>query len=270
VARTASPNEKNNFSDFSEKETMMVPRLSLCLALLAFGISPASAQSKFYLGGAVGRLHLDSDFAQQVNSSRSGDVVAPADIHVDSKRRTGGRVFGGFRFTPVFALEVDYVDLGEIATGYRTFDDRLTVLPDNLTGRAFATFEHTSRVNGYGVSAVATLPVADNLGILARVGAARLHSNIKGQITSFLPVVRNTTAPGVVQFNPLSVGPTNVDVTQTRPVLGLGIDYRMTDRLRLRATWDRYFGVGKSVSFGADTRGKHDIDLMSVGITFDF
>ena len=95
----------------------MVARLWLSFTL-AFLAVPAFAQSPFYIGGAVGRLHLDSDFAEQVSSAHPGDVVPPANIHAEMTRRTGGRVFGGFRFSPMFAIEVDYVDLGEISTGY--------------------------------------------------------------------------------------------------------------------------------------------------------
>ena len=106
---------------------------------------------------------------------------------------------------------------------------------------------------------------------MARGGAARLRSEIRGQVTTFVPFVNNVTNPGVVQFNPVSVGPTEREITQTRPVAGLGIDYRLNDRLNLRATWDRYFGVGKSVeSLNPDARGKHDIDLFAIGVTFGF
>jgi hypothetical protein len=249
----------------------VLDRISFSLAVLVLGISPVLAQSKFYVGGAVGRLHLDSDFAQQVNSAYSSGTVPPDNIRAEPKGRTGGRVFGGFRFMPSLAVEVDYVDLGEIATGYRTFANQLTNLPDNLTGRSFATWEHTSRVDGFGVSAVATLPVASNFGVLVRGGAARLRSRIDGQVTTFIPSVNNVTAPGVVQFAPVSAGPTSREVTQTRPVAGIGLDYRLNERLRLRAAWDRYFGVGKSVeSVSAEARGKHDIDLASIGLTFDF
>lgn len=249
----------------------MASRLPLCLALAAFSAAPAFAQSPFYIGGAVGRLHVDSDFPQQVSSRHSGDAVPPADIRVEAARRTGGRVFGGLRFSPMFAIEVDYVDLGEIETGYTTFANQTTVLPDNLTGRSFATWEHQTRPRGFGVSAVATFPLAQDFGILVRGGAARLQSEIRGQVTTFIPVVNNISAPGVVQFNPVSVGPTEREITQTRPVLGIGIDYPLSPRVRVRATWDRYFGVGKPVEANsAEARGKHDIDLIGIGLTVGF
>jgi hypothetical protein len=37
---------------------------------------------------------------------------------------------------------------------------------------------------------------------VARGGAARLRSEIRGQVTTFVPFVNNVTNPGVVQFNP--------------------------------------------------------------------
>jgi hypothetical protein len=248
----------------------MIPRVAFFLALAAVGIVPASAQSKFYAGGAAGRVHLDSDFADQVNGSRSGDVLPPADIRSEARGRTGGRVFGGYRLVPTFAVEADYFTLGEIATGYTTFADSPTVLPDNLSGRAFSTFEHTSRVRGYGIYATALLPVAGNLNLVTRAGVARLRSTLRGQVTSFLPRVDTLTAPGVVQYAAVSIGPTEARLTQSRPVASVGVDYRLSDRLHVRATWDRYFRVGKSVGLAADAVGKHDIDLIALGMTFDF
>jgi len=248
----------------------MMVRLLLCLAL-AFCAAPAFAQFRFYVGGSIGGLHLDSDFSEQVSNAHAGDVVPPADVRAEMSRKTGGRVFGGFRFTPMFAIEVDYVDLGEVATGYTTFANQLTPLPDNLTGRSFATWEHTTRPSGFGISLLATIPVTQDLGVVARGGAARVRSEIRGQVTTFIPTVNNVTAPGVVQFTPVSVGPTEREITQTIGVAGLGLEYRLNERVSLRGTWDRYFGVGKSVDpNSAEARGKHDIDLFAIGITFGF
>jgi hypothetical protein len=61
-------------------------------------------------------------------------------------------------------------------------------------------------------------------------------------------------------------------VRQTRPVLALGIDYRVTDRWSLRGEWSRYFGVGDDYGTprSFDERGKFDLDLASVGLTYRF
>jgi len=66
-------------------------------------------------------------------------------------------------------------------------------------------------------------------------------------------------------------------VSQTRPVAGLGLEYRVSDHWEARLGWDRYFGIGKSLEpypFTSTARvpgpGKFDVDFVALGAAYRF
>ena len=69
-------------------------------------------------------------------------------------------------------------------------------------------------------------------------------------------------------------GSDNPDVQEVGANAGIGLDWRLAERTHLRVSWDRYFGVGKTVGRNVvpadDARGKFDIDLFAVGVVFSF
>ena len=80
-------------------------RTLLALSLFIFGVSGALAEENpngFYVGAGVGQFNVEVD-----NLDEAQDVVS--DFDSDD---TTFKVFGGWRFTPVFAVELDYIDLG--------------------------------------------------------------------------------------------------------------------------------------------------------------
>jgi opacity protein-like surface antigen len=81
-----------------------VKHLALATALLAFGATPAFADNErgLYLGAGVGQFNVEID-----NLDDAGDTVANFDSD-----DTSFKVFGGWRFAPFFAVELDYIDLG--------------------------------------------------------------------------------------------------------------------------------------------------------------
>ena len=241
------------------------------LAALALAGAPAFAQEgRFYLGGAAGALYIDSDFASQVARARSADVVAPSDAHASLSAHGGGRVFGGWRISPWLALEVDYVDLGKIESSYIFYDPQV-----GPTGRNFFQRDATYRTNGYGASLVGSVPVSEGLDAMVRAGVirSRIRYHEVGTFWQFPPLPPAGGGPAVPGAIP---SPTfdSPDLNQTRPVLGLGVGYRISDRLRLRAEWARHFGIGKSfdatLSPSSVAKGKFDIDLFSIGAIWSF
>jgi hypothetical protein len=84
----ASPIHKKNF--LPKKKGSMNGCASLAVFCLAFLAVPRSPSPRSTSAAPSGRLHLDSDFAEQVSSAHPGDVVPPANIHAEMTRRTGG------------------------------------------------------------------------------------------------------------------------------------------------------------------------------------
>lgn len=242
-----------------------------CIFLFGVYAYPAAAQADFYAGAAAGRIHLSSDFAQQVTSAHARDVVPPADIGADATRRIGGRLYGGFSLSRNLAFELDYVTLGEISTRYTTFGDFPITGPGTLTSRSFTTFQHSSKVEGPGVSVIARLPLSESVRILGRAGVVRLRSKSTGQVMTFTGVVNDFGIPDPARAFFVGGAQIDTEIKQNRRVFGLGADFRIADRLLLHAEWGRYFGVGKDVErFTPQGPGKHDIDLMAIGMSFEY
>jgi len=245
--------------------------VALCAAFLVQAVACAAAEGRFYVGAELGRIPLDSDFAQQVTSVHARDVVPPAEIRASVTRATGGRVFAGWRLNPYFAFEVDYAHLGKVTTGYRTFGDFPGTGPGSFTSRTFNNFEHGTEVAGPSVGMTGNLPLSADFAIFAHAAVARLRSKSSVQLATFIGINDDRGIPDPRQS--FFVGGAQFDETarQTRPVLGLGLDYGIAERLHLRAAWNRYFDVGTPLqTFEPQGTGRHDIDLIGVGITFDF
>ena len=139
-----------------------IPAAILATTILA--ATPAMAQygpagsGSWYFGLGAGVGSLD----------RSGvDLSGLTNPQLDDTDTTY-TVRGGFRFSPYFALELGYYDLGQYAFS---------------GGLASTTATGSVRAKSYGLSAVAIAPFADVAEIYGRVGIAQ--SELKGNAGAF-------------------------------------------------------------------------------------
>jgi OmpA-OmpF porin, OOP family len=80
-------------------------RITVALALFVLGTSGALAEQSqrgFYIGAGVGQFNVEVD-----NLDDAQDTLG--DFDGDD---TSYKIFAGYRFTPVIAVELDYIDLG--------------------------------------------------------------------------------------------------------------------------------------------------------------
>ncbi len=125
-----------------EREKIMAIRKSkplIAVLLVAGSLGAVSAHAEgAYLGGALGIPHFE-DNINGITGNGSG---------------LSGKVFGGYQFSPNFALEAGIANLGHI---------------DNATGRA----------DGHGeyVDAVGLLPMSNQWSLLASLGMAHINLN---------------------------------------------------------------------------------------------
>jgi OOP family OmpA-OmpF porin len=124
------------------KRTILTPSLLAAAALL--GGTAVSHAEGLSVGASLGGVR------------QNGDTLGgyPAD-----RSSVGGKLYGGYSFTPNFSLEAGYADLGRIKSD---------------AGRL--------RANGLFLDAVGTLPLANNFSLLGRVGVfeGKLHRDLNG------------------------------------------------------------------------------------------
>jgi OOP family OmpA-OmpF porin len=205
------------------------------VALAGFAVmcgSSAFAQEALggYVGGNVGGTRADFD-NNALNSSlvRQGFAINST---TSDNRGTGYKLYGGYQFTPNFALEGGYFDLGR-------FSSRSNTTP---TG----TFSDTTRVRGLNLDLVGTLPISDRFSVFGRVGAAYAQSKSNFDSTGFVPV--NTS---------------NRSRNGTNVKFGVGVQYAITDALAVRAEFERY-------RINDPIRNHGNIDMASVGLVYRF
>ena len=111
----------------------------LLLLLLMAAIPAANADSKFYVGGAIGSAELDDSF-NGFNFDSSAIAF---------------RISAGWRFNDYFAAELGYLDFGD-------FEEDFDVLGDLVPASVSA--------NGFTFGVSGALPVSDNFALTGRAG----------------------------------------------------------------------------------------------------
>lgn len=124
-------------------------------AVLALALSaPAAAQEGTYLGLGFGQGTVQDWDSSVIDDGSFASIDAE-----DSD--TGFRLFGGLEFSPNFALEAAYVDLGE-ATADGDSNGCCFWAPGPVTAKV--------AVSGFDVGLLGKLPVSDTFAVFARLG----------------------------------------------------------------------------------------------------
>lgn len=90
-------------------------------------------------------------------------------------------------------------------------------------------------LDGFGISINGYLPLADKLSLLGKVGLHAWDADVRGPIASRLS-----------------------DSSDTDTFVGVGVEYRLSDRLDFRAEYERY------------NVDNFDVDAVSAGVSFRF
>jgi len=156
-------------------------RLAIAAALLAS--FAGGARAEVFIGGAIGEGHADID------------------LNID-KTATGGKVFGGYRFSNGFAVEATYFYYGKLsASGL-------------IEGRsASANLEGTAPALG-----VAYFDQSDRIVFVARAGIGRNKAELSGTVSG--------------------IGSASTSATSTRPYLGISVGYRINQNLSIDLAGD--------------------------------
>ena len=204
-------------------------------ALAVIGLSAAApSYAQWYVGGSIGKS--DIKFNNAAQSDQFLDLGFTNPTTVSSTKDTGYRLFGGYQLHKYIAVEGAYVDLGRF--GFRT-----DVTPrGSLTG--------STRIDGFELSALGTLPIGDRFGLFARVGAVAAQTK-----TSY-------TGGGSIET---LIGGDTQKKRSTELVYGAGAMFNINKNLSVRGEWSRYDKLGNVL-----TGGRTNANLYSLGIVYRF
>ncbi len=208
--------------------------------LLVSGAALAEGESGFSvsIAGGGSRAHLsESDLN---NSLISQNYVSPTSSvsNTDSTYRIGA----GYRFSPIFALEAHYTDLGKYSS-----ESRALLVPNAGAGTLSAKYKSS----GVGLDALVAAPLAQGFSIYGRVGVLRAKTEA------------NFTSSGSIFVSPTSR--LNATANTTAYSYGIGLQYDISKQIAIRAEGQRYEKLGND-----DTGGKLKLDVYTIGAVFSF
>jgi OOP family OmpA-OmpF porin len=197
------------------------------LASALSGAAQAQEANYYYFGLSAGQSHSqlnESDTTRSLFGTGSG-----ASLTGHEQQDTAYKLFGGYQFNRMFAIEGGYFNLGKFSYGAAS-----------PTGTLRGTYE----VEGLNLDLVGTVPMTESLSVFGRIGAqyANTHDSFSGTGT-LTPVDRN---PGKRE--------TNLKV-------GVGIQYDISPSMQLRGEAERY-----RLNDGLDNHG--DVNVFSVSLVF--
>ncbi|QDQ25508.1 OmpA family protein [Chitinimonas arctica] len=204
--------------------------IGLLTLAIAVGQYAIADDAGWYAGFNAGQSRAKIDEAR-INSDLLGSGYTSTLIDSDN-RSTGYKLFGGYQFSPYFAMEGGYFDLGKF--GYTA----TTVPAGTLSGEI--------KLRGLNLDLVGLLPFTDRFAAFGRLGATSIRAKDRFSGTG-----------SVVVLNPT---PSKRD---TLYKFGLGLQYAFTDSLGMRTELERY-----RINDAVGNRG--DIDLISVGLLYRF
>jgi len=201
----------------------------MAVAIIASPVALAEDDG-WYIGGNVGYSQADID-DERINSSLLGSGFSSTTISEDDNS-TDYKIFGGYQVNRYFAMEAGFFELGDF--GYTAS----TVPPGTLTGEIL--------VRGINFDLVGILPISDKFSAFARAGVTRAETEAD---------FSGTGAVNVINANPSEY--------DNKYKYGVGVEYKMTESLGLRAEAERY-----RINDAVGNDG--DVDMFSAGLVYRF
>ena len=191
-------------------------------------INPNWANSAWSVGAGVGQSRANIDDAR-LSRSLSADGAALSSFGADERGR-GFKLFAGKQLNPYFAVEGGYFDLGKFSFNATTSGNGV------LNGEA--------GFRGANLDLVGQWPLSQRFSLLGRIGVnyAKASTHFTG---NRLAAVTNP----------------NPSERKIGAKAGLGLEYKFSEALALRAEVERY-----RVNDAVGNRG--DVDLASVSLVY--
>jgi len=238
---------------FPQRSDMMSNKKTttlIALALAATALPAAAQQTPWYGAFSAGQAKTDHEF---VTNRESG--IGPPATNVSTSfddKDTAWKATLGYRFHPMFALEVNYADYGSIRS------DTSFLVPGGLTGVGGVSIDR--EVKGFGIDGLVSAPLGDRFSVFGRVGAFRAETRANARISG--DTFFNDGTPGTERSS---------KTTETVLKYGVGVDWHFMANISARLEYERVDRVGKKFEPGVSgTTGEAAIDTLLLGVVYRF
>jgi len=199
-------------------------------ALLAAQGAVAQEQQKFYVFGQVGSAKVDIDKSANDAALRGAGATNLSSTVNDTA--TAVMIGAGYKFVPQASVEIAYLK----ASDY-TYKASFTQ----------GTATETISGSGVGLNLVGYLPLGEKVNAYGKLG-----------IWSFS--VDDTATISAAGFAQASQSSSN-----TTPMIGVGIEFKVTPQIAIRAEYDHFNKIGDDTTIGSSK-----LDYLSAGLAVSF
>lgn len=227
-----------------------LPATAAVLLTLSGAAQALEMASDIYVVASIGRSRIDASDLRASND-RLMKVTVPTLSELSSDVSSGNGGFKlqlGHEFTPNWAVEGGYVDLGKAT--YRSVysyavGGTMQVGQIGFTANMGPLYaQRTARANGWNVAGVGILRLNERWSGFGKLGI--IHAKISTQDSGSVPFGTRSNTSGY----------------KWRPQYGLGVQYRFNEILGARAEYERFSKVGDN-----NLTGSADVNLMTLGVT---
>ncbi|TXH71200.1 MAG: hypothetical protein E6Q83_03085 [Thiothrix sp.] len=209
----------------------------LSAAMLTAG--SAFAGGGALLGGSGGGMEVGTMYGGASVGKATTDCMMKDENECSS---TGFKVYGGYKVADMLAIEGGYYNLGSMEESIKgsTVQGQYTITDPQAEGKA----------NGFGLAAVASVPVVDNFEVFGKAGAMfwKSEATVKATVT-------NTNS------GQSAVATDIAEKDGTSLLLGVGASYKVNENWGVRGEYEHF----KRQDLNDQD---HDVGVMSVGATF--
>jgi OOP family OmpA-OmpF porin len=200
------------------------------LVAVALAVSSV-ASAQGYVVGSIGRTTVDLDKGRLDGILTSAGAAALSS-NLD-KNDTGYKIQLGYQFNPNLAIEGGWIDLGK-ANYSATF-----------TG-GNARFD--VKASGFNVAALGIFPINDSFSLFGKLGF----------IDAKVEASASAVGAGGAAW-------ASASATNWKPTWGLGGTFNVNKQFGIRAEYEQFNKLGD-----ANTTGRGNVDLLSLGVVFKF
>jgi OOP family OmpA-OmpF porin len=205
-------------------------KLVFLFVLLAAQGAVAQEAHPFYVFGQVGSAKVDIDQAGNDAALRAAGATNLSSTVNDTA--TAVLVGVGYKFVPQASVEFGYLAVSDY--NYKAAFTQ---------GTATAKFSGS----GFGVNLVGYLPVGEKVDLYGKLG------------------IWNVSVDATATVSAGGFGQASQSSSNTTPMIGVGIEYKITPQVGIRAEYDHFTKVGDD-----STIGSSKLDYLSAGVAFSF
>lgn len=237
-------------------------RHAALFALLAFASSAQALEmtTDTYFVASIGQSHIDHTGLYNTNTNFIGHSgLAIKDMYASQKNSNDAfKLQMGYEFTPNWSVEGGYVDLGKSTYNTNFLAAVQSVIPPTNLGNGITgsgtfnttfepfSFKRVTKISGWNVTGVGTLPINDRWSLLGKFGLMRAEMRLHDSGAGF----GTWSNPTEYRFI---------------PTYGFGASYKVNKVFGLRAEFEKYPRIGRE-----ENTGVTDVNLGSVGLSAKF